>query len=276
MPTMVVLLVDALLSTVSWLDTAPAAFGSKLTSSVSAKVGFKVTGKVAPDIVNPVPLNVAELIVTGAVPVEVSTKGSVDEVFTVTFPKAKLAVLMFNEGTFAWEAFSCIAKVLETPPALAVKVTDCAVVTADTVAVNAALVAFAGTVTVAGTATAALPLPKLTLKPLLPAAVVSVTEQASLPAPVTEGLVQEIALNAAETAEPVPALGVLVTLPFEAPPQPETATTTNAHVDNANSFAHKKSSMRNALRLHGKYERNNVLTSLDAPALPEPKEKHFQ
>jgi hypothetical protein len=273
---MALLLVDALLSTVSWLDAAPAVCGSKLTSNVSAKVGFKVTGKVAPDMVNPVPLNVAELIVTGAVPVEVRTTGSVDEVFTVTFPKAKLAVLMFNEGTFPWEAFNCIAKVLETPPALAVKVTACAVVTADTVAVNPALVAFAGTVTVAGTATAPLPLPKLTLKPLLPAAVVSVTVQASLPAPVRDGLAQEIALSTAKTAEPVPALGAFVVLPLDALPQPETATATEAHVNSANSFAHKQSSMRSALRLHRKYERNNVLTSVDAPALPEPTEKHFQ
>jgi hypothetical protein len=216
------------------------------------------------------------LIVTGAVPVEVSITGSVDDVFRVTFPKAKVAVLMFNEGMFAWEAFSCIAKVLETPPALAVKVTACAVVTADTVAVNAALVAFAGTITVAGTATAALPLPKLTLKPLLPAAVVNVTEQASLPAPVRDGVAQEIALSAAKTAEPVPALAALAVLPLDALPQPETAAATETLVNSANSFAHKKSSMGSALRLHGKYERNNVLTSVDAPALPEPTEKHFQ
>jgi hypothetical protein len=99
---------------------------------------------------------------------------------------------------------------LETPPALAVKVAACAVVTADTVAVNAALVAFAGTVIVAGTATAALPLPKLTLKPVLPAAVVSVTEQASLPAPVRDGVAQESALNA--TAVPA-AAGLFTVVP---------------------------------------------------------------
>lgn len=115
----------------------------------------------------------------------------------------------------------------------------------------------------------------MTLKPLLPAAVVSVTEQASLPAPVRDALLQEIVLNAAKTAEPVPALGALLVLPLDALPQPETATTTEAHVNNVNSFAHKKSSMRSALRPHRKYERNNVLTSVDAPALPEPTEKQF-
>ena len=227
-------------------------------------------------MVNPVPLNVAELIVTGAVPVEVSITGSVDDVFTVTFPKAKVAVLMFNEATFAWEAFSFIAKVLETPPVLAVKVTDCAVVTADTVAENPALVAFAGTVTVAGTATAALLLAKLTIKPLLAAPVVRVTEQASLPAPVRDALPQEIALNAAETTESGPPLGALDVLPLDELPQPETTKAIEAHVNNANGFTDKQSSMRSALRSHRKYERNNVLTSVDAPAPPEPTEKHFQ
>ena len=105
---------------------------------------------------------------------------------------------------------------------------------------------------------------------------VSVTVQASLPAPVRDGLAQEIALSTAKTAEPVPALGALVVLPLDALPQPETATATEAHVNSANSFAHKRSSMGSALRPHRKYERNNVLTSVDAPALPEPTEKHFQ
>ena len=57
-----------------------------------------MTGKVAADIVKPVPLSVAELMVTGAVPVEVNVTGSVDAVFTVTLPNAKLAGLMVNCG----------------------------------------------------------------------------------------------------------------------------------------------------------------------------------
>ena len=52
-----------------------------------------MTGKVAPDIVKPVPVNVAELMVTGAVPLELSVTGSVVGVFTVTLPNAKLAGL---------------------------------------------------------------------------------------------------------------------------------------------------------------------------------------
>ena len=175
--------------------------GSNFTLSVADWVGFRVTGKVAPDIVNPVPVNVAELMVTGAVPVEVNVTGSVEAVFTVTLPKARLAGLMVNVGT---PAFSCRPKVLEIPPALAVRVTACAVETDDTVAVNPAVVALAGTTTVTGTVTAALLLVTATLKPPLPAGPLSVTVQASLPAPVIDALLQDNALNPAATAVPVP------------------------------------------------------------------------
>jgi hypothetical protein len=175
--------------------------GSNFTLSVADWVGFKVTGKVAPDIVKPVPVNVAELMVTGAVPVEVNVTGNVDGVFTVTLPKARLAGLMVNVGT---PAFNCRAKVLETPPALAVRVTACAAVTDDTVAVNPAPVALAGTTTVAGTVTAALLLTNDTLKPPVPAGPLSVTVQASLPAPVIDALLQDNALKVAATAVPVP------------------------------------------------------------------------
>ena len=140
--------------------------GSNFTLKVTDWVGFSVTGKVAPDIVNPVPVNAAELMVRGAVPVEVNVTGSVDAVFTVTLPNARLAGLMVNVGT---AAFNCRTKLRETPPALPVRVTACAVVTEDTVAVNPALLALAGTITVAGTVTAALLLTNDTLKPPLPA-----------------------------------------------------------------------------------------------------------
>jgi hypothetical protein len=63
--------------------------------------------------------------------------------------------------------------------------------------VNPALVAFAGTVTVAGTATAALLLVSLTLNPLLGAAAFSVTVQDSSTHPVVDALPQDTALNAA-------------------------------------------------------------------------------
>jgi hypothetical protein len=51
---------------------------------------------VVPDTVKPVPLVVAELMVTGAVPVEVNVKGCVDAVFTVTSPNVRLAALSVN------------------------------------------------------------------------------------------------------------------------------------------------------------------------------------
>ena len=57
-----------------------------------------MTGNVAPDTVNPAPLNGAELIVTGAVPVEVNVTGCVDAVFTVTSPNVRLAALTVNCG----------------------------------------------------------------------------------------------------------------------------------------------------------------------------------
>jgi hypothetical protein len=148
-----------------------------------------------------VPVSAAELMVTGDVPVEVNVTGSVVGVFTVTLPNARLVGLIVN---VAAAAFNCRAKVLETLPALAVSVTACADVTDDTVAVNPALLALAGTVTVAGTVTAALLLARLTLKPPLPAAAVSVTVQLSLPDPVIDALLQVSALNVPAPAVPVP------------------------------------------------------------------------
>jgi hypothetical protein len=56
---------------------------------------------VAPDTVKPAPLGVSELIVTGAVPVEVSVSGSVEAEFTVTLPNVKLAALRVNCGLVA-------------------------------------------------------------------------------------------------------------------------------------------------------------------------------
>jgi hypothetical protein len=55
----------------------------------------------------------------------------------------------------------------------------------------------AGTITVAGTVTAALLLDRLTTRPPLGAAVFSVTVQASVPAPVMDPMLQVKALNAA-------------------------------------------------------------------------------
>jgi hypothetical protein len=96
--TTAVLLVDELLWMVSWPVAAPAAVGSNRTFRVTAWFGFRVTGNVAPDTVNPAPLSVAELMVTGAVPVEVNVTGCVEAVFNVTSPNVRLAALIVNCG----------------------------------------------------------------------------------------------------------------------------------------------------------------------------------
>jgi hypothetical protein len=167
--------------------------GSNCTLSVAVWPGFNVSGNVAPDTVKPVPVSVAALIVTGAVPEDVKvTDCSVAAVFTAALPKVRLVALMLSVGV---AAFSCRAKFVETLPALAVNVTACAVVTDDTVAVNPALVAFAGTVTVAGIVTAALLLDRLITSPPLAAAAFSVTVQVSVPAPVMDVLPQESAVS---------------------------------------------------------------------------------
>ncbi len=83
------------------------------------------------------------------------------------------------------------------PLAVAVSVADSVEVTAATVALKLAEVAPAATVTEAGTATAALLLPSATLSPPAGAALVSVTEQESLPAAAYELVVQLKALSAA-------------------------------------------------------------------------------
>lgn len=155
-------------------------------------------------MVKPVPVNVAELTVTAAVPVDVRVTVCVAAVFTSTLPKATLVALMLSVGA---AAFNCRAKLSETSPALAVSAAVCAVATGATVAVNPALVAFAGTVTVAGIVTAALLLDRLITRPPLAAAAFSVTVQASVPAPVIDVLLQESAVS---TGVPVPLRPIIV------------------------------------------------------------------
>lgn len=87
---------------------------------------------------------------------------------------------------------------------MAVRVTAWAVVTDATVAVNPALLAFAGTVTEAGTVTAALLLDRLTLCPPLPAGALNVTVQASVVDPVMVPLPQVSALKTGVLVVPVP------------------------------------------------------------------------
>jgi hypothetical protein len=57
---------------------------------------------VTPEIVKPVPLTIAELIVTGAVPVEDNVTDCVAGVFTATLPNARLRALTLSIGTAAF------------------------------------------------------------------------------------------------------------------------------------------------------------------------------
>ena len=112
----------------------------------------------------------------------------VDVTFTV--PKLRLVALSVRVGV---DAPRLIAVLFAIPPALAVSVAVCAVLTAEMVAEKLALVAPAATVIEAGTVTAVELLASVTACPLVPAAVLSVTVQASAAAPVTDAFVQESA-----------------------------------------------------------------------------------
>lgn len=157
-----------------------------------------------PASVNPVPFTAAEFTVTEAVPVDDRVTDCVAAEFTETLPNATVVALMLRVATVAAGGFNFRLTVLETLLALAVTVTVCADVTEETVALNAALVAFAGTVTEDGTATELLLLDRATAMPLLGAAAVSATVQLSDPAPVIDVLPQERELSAAAGAAAVP------------------------------------------------------------------------
>jgi hypothetical protein len=79
---------------------------------------------------------------------------------------------------------------LVVPPALAVRVAVCAVLTAEIVAEKLALVAPSATVTDVGTVTAVELLERLTAWPPAGAAASSVTVQLSVAAPISEALLQ--------------------------------------------------------------------------------------
>jgi hypothetical protein len=205
--------------TVPVVDDSVVGVNCKL--SVAVWLGFSVTGKVTPDMPKTVPLTLPPLIVSGAVPLEVRITGCVAVAFSVTLPNATFVVLRVSACV---AALSCNAYVVEAPPAVAVRVAVWAVVTAVAVVVNAALEAPAAIVTDAGTVTALLLLARLTVTGLL-AADVSVAVHASVPAPVSDALLQETPLSVAP-GWPVPlsaivgaleALLLIVTVPLTAP-----------------------------------------------------------
>ena len=162
--------------------------GSNCTLSVTAWLGFKVTGKRPPETEKPAPLIVAALTVTAAVPVEVNVIDVETVLLTATLPNDMLLVLALNAGI---AAFSCRLNFCETPPSVAVNVAACALLTNATLAVKLALFAPDGTFTEIGTETERLLLDKLTLTPPLGAAPLSVTVHASDPDPVMDELLQD-------------------------------------------------------------------------------------
>jgi hypothetical protein len=111
---------EELLVSVSVPEAAPAAVGSNCTVRVAVCVGLRVSGKVAPETVNPVPAMAAALTVTAEPPVDERVTVCVVGVFTFTAPKPMLAALTLSVGT---DAPSCSANVFATLLALAVSVT---------------------------------------------------------------------------------------------------------------------------------------------------------
>jgi hypothetical protein len=88
--------VDELLLIVICPLADPVVVGLNCTCSVTACVGFSVTGKLPPIIVKPEPVMAAEFTVTGDVPVEVSVSDCVVAVFIVTLPKLRVVALTVN------------------------------------------------------------------------------------------------------------------------------------------------------------------------------------
>jgi hypothetical protein len=124
---------------------------------------------------------VKALMVTGNAPDEVSVTLCVAVVFTLTLPNDTLATLALSAAAAAFNVRTAVA---DSPPALAVIVAVCILVTAETDATKLALDSPEATVTAAGTATEVLLLDSATLKPPVPAAPVKVTVQESDPVPV--------------------------------------------------------------------------------------------
>jgi hypothetical protein len=85
-----------------------------------------VTGKLPPVTENPVPEIESELMLTGAVPLEVNVTDFVTTVPTETLPNASEVALAVRTGV---AAFSCSTELCDEEFALADKVAVCALVT---------------------------------------------------------------------------------------------------------------------------------------------------
>jgi hypothetical protein len=91
-------LVEESLVTVNCPVVGPTIAGRNSTINVAVCPGFKVTGELIPEIVNPLPLTVRALTFTGVDPEEVKTIDCAAEPFTATLPKDTLCALMVKTG----------------------------------------------------------------------------------------------------------------------------------------------------------------------------------
>ncbi len=152
-----------------------------------------MTGKLPPETVNPVPEIESELIVTGAVPLEVRVTDLVIAVPNETLLNDSDVALTVSAGT---AAFNCIAMLCDDPFTLAAIVAVCDEVTETTFALNDAADAPEPTATLAGTVTALSLLATVTFTPPDGTAELSDTVHVVDPAPVKELLPHESALTA--------------------------------------------------------------------------------
>lgn len=186
-PTAVELPVEELLAIVSNPETAPAAVGSNSTLRTALWLGFKVSGKLAPETLKPLPVTAAPLTVTGAPPSDVKVSDWVAGTFNSTLPKATLVAFTPSADP---DPPSWMAKLSATLPAVAVRFAVCALLTEATLTIKLTLVAPAGTVTEAGTVTALLSLASKIVNRFPDGAVLNVAVQLSVPALVIDALVQ--------------------------------------------------------------------------------------
>lgn len=192
-----------------------------------------MTGKVPPKIEKPVPVIEAELIVAGAVPLEVTVTDFVTAVFSETLPNASELVLVLRAGI---AAFNCKAKVFDEAFALADNVAVCDVVTEATFALNEAVDTPEATVTPAGTVTELLLLATLTLRPPDGAAEVNDRVHAVVAAPVNELPAHDSALTVGDNGAAAPLR--LIEVDFETLPWLAVSVTT-CEVVTADTFAVK-------------------------------------
>jgi len=199
---MAIVPIEQLLARATDPVAAPAVFGSNCRVRVEACPGLSVTGNETPEALNPVPVSVAAVTVTGALPLDEMLTDCVAGVLRSTLPKATLVALSDSVGV---AAFRLIEIVFEIPPEVAVRVTVCAVVTAVAVAVKPALDVPDAIVTEAGNVTALELLARVTAVALV-AAPLRLTVHASLPAPDNVELLQEspVSDGADAAACPVP------------------------------------------------------------------------